>query len=139
MKDLNPSAIKFTKKLHLGLSSFIVITVGIIYGANPTSILPYVFGFEVESLELKNIFRAIMGLYLAIGVFWIVGFVKPKYWHTATLANILFMGGLAFGRIVSTVFDGVSSQFTIGLVLELFFMVWGIYNLNTSVKEKRGN
>jgi len=139
MKDLNPSAIKFTNKLHLGLSSFIVIAVGFIYGANPSEILPYVFGIEVESLELKNIFRAIMGLYLAIGVFWIVGIVKPKYWQTATLTNTIFMGGLAFGRIVSTIFDGVSLQFTIGLVLELFFMVWGIYNLNTVVKEKKAN
>jgi len=139
MKDINPSAIKFTKKLHLGLSSFIVILVGVIYGANPSEILPYVFGFEVESLELKNIFRAIMGLYLTIGLFWIVGIVKPKYWQTATLTNVIFMGGLAFGRIVSTIFDGVSPQFTVGLILELIFMVWGIYNLNTSVKEKIPN
>lgn len=139
MKEIKQDAIKFTNKLHLGLSSLIVITVGVIYGANPSEILPYVFGFEVESLELKNIFRAIMGLYLAIGVFWIVGIVKTKYWQAATLTNIIFMGGLAFGRIVSTIFDGVSEQFTVGLVLELIFMVWGIYNLNTSVKEKKVN
>lgn len=139
MKEIKPGSIAFSKKLHLVLSSFIVILVGFIYGVNPGEILSYVFGFEVESLELKNIFRASMGLYLAIGIFWIVGILKPKYWQTATLTNIIFMGGLAFGRIVSTVFDGVSPQFTVGLVLELFFMFWGIYNLNTSVKDKTAN
>jgi len=41
------------------------------------------------------------------------------------------MGGLAAGRIVSTIFDGVSDQFIVGLVLEFIFLIWGIYLLKT--------
>jgi len=70
-----------------------------------------------------------MGLYLAIGGFWVYGIIYEKYWATATLVNILFMGGLTFGRLVSTFFDGISPQFMVGLALEFLFMLWGIYNL----------
>lgn len=126
----------FTKNLQLGISAIIVIIVGLIYGINPSEILPKVFGFDVQELELKNIFRAIMGLYLTLGTFWIIGIRKPTYWLIATLTSILFMGGLAFGRIISTIFDGVSLQFTVGLILELTLMIWGIYNLKNELNIK---
>lgn len=121
--------IKTLKKLHLGISAFIVISVSFVYGGNPSSFLPYVFGFEVEAVALKNILRATMGLYIAFGCYWVYGLMKPKYWRSATISNILFMGGLAAGRVISTIFDGVSDQFMVGLVLEIIFMGWGIYLL----------
>ncbi len=116
-------------KFHLGISALIVISVGLLYGFAPSKFMPLVFNFNVESLELKNMLRAIMGLYLGFGIYWIVGIVKPSQWRTATLANVIFMGGLAFGRIISTLVDGISEQFMGGLLLELIFMVWGIWNL----------
>jgi len=122
---------KIPKKLHLGISAFIVISVSFVYGGNPSSFLPYIFGFEVEAIDLKNILRAIMGLYIAFGCYWIYGLLHPKYWRSATISNVLFMGGLAAGRIVSTIFDGVSDQFIVGLVLEFIFLIWGIYLLKT--------
>ena len=134
-KETKPLKDRFVKNLQLGASTSIVLTIGLVYGLNPNKILPYVFGFEVQDLELKNIFRAIMGLYWALGTFWITGIMKPKHWRTATLINVLFMGGLAFGRIVSTIFDGISEQFIVGLILELIFMVWGIYNLKNIFPE----
>lgn len=126
------------KNLHLGISAFIVISVSFVYGGNPSSFLPYVFGFEVEAIDLKNILRAIMGLYIAFGCYWIYGLVQPKYWRSATISNVLFMGGLAAGRIVSTIFDGVSDQFMVGLILEIIFLIWGIYLLKaeTTSEEK---
>lgn len=117
------------KNLQLSLSALVVISVSFVYGGNPSVFLPYVFGFEVLDIDLKNILRAIMGLYLAIGGFWVYAIFNQKYWETATVLNILFMGGLAFGRLVSTLFDGISPQFMVGLVLEFVFMLWGIYNL----------
>ncbi|WP_052188122.1 DUF4345 domain-containing protein [Cellulophaga sp. Hel_I_12] len=117
------------KNLQLLLSALVVISVSFVYGGNPSVFMPYVFGFDVVAIDLKNILRAVMGLYLAIGGFWVYGIVHQKYWETATLLNILFMGGLAFGRLVSTIFDGVSQQFMVGLVLEFIFMLWGMHNL----------
>jgi len=117
------------KNLQLTLSAIVVISISFVYGGNPSVFLPYVFGFDVIDIDLKNIFRAIMGLYLAISCFWIYGIRNKNYWESATLVNILFMGGLALGRLVSTILDGISPQFVVGFILEFIFMLWGIYNL----------
>jgi len=119
----------FYLNLQLGLSAAIVIAVSFVYGGNPSVFLPYVFGFEVQDIDLKNIFRAIMGLYWAFGVFWIVGIYTSQYTRAALFSNILFMGGLALGRIISTILDGVSPQYVVGLILELLMFGWGVYNL----------
>lgn len=114
--------------LHLRVSAVIVVLAGLMYGAAPSSILPVVFGFEVEDLELQNIFRAIMGLYIALGVYWWYGSIKTQFWKGATISNIVFMGGLAFGRLLSTFLDGFSPQYFIGMILEFIMMFWAIYN-----------
>ena len=116
------------KNLHLLLSGVIVITAGIVYGGYPKVLMPMILDFKVESLELKNMLRAVMGIYMGIGVFWIIGSYKAKFWSAATLSNVLFMGGISFGRIISTLFDGVSIYFTPALILELLFFGWGLYN-----------
>jgi hypothetical protein len=118
------------KNLHLGLSSLTIIGVGLAYGINPNKILPFFFDFKVESVDLNNVFRAIMGLYLGLGMYWIIGIFKPEHWRNATIISTIFMGGLAFGRIISILLDGIpSSPFSIGTVLEILFMTWGIRNL----------
>ena len=101
----------------------------LVYGANPGKFLPLIFDFQVDNLELKNIFRAVMGLYLAFAAYWVVGIRRPAHWRNATISNILFMGGLGAGRLVSTILDGVSPAYTLGMILELLMMAWGIYNL----------
>ena len=122
-------SMKNPKNLNLLLSGVIVIIAGIVYGGHPTYIMPELLGFEVVDLELKNMLRAIMGIYMGVGLFWVLGSLKPKLWYAATLCNVLFMGGISFGRIVSTLFDGVSPLFTPALILELLFFGWGLYNL----------
>jgi hypothetical protein len=118
------------KNLHLGLSSLIVIAVGLAYGINSSKVLPFFFDFKVESIDLSNVFRALMGLYLGLATYWIIGIFKIKHWRNATLMSTIFMGGLAFGRIISIIFDGIPSfAFSIGTVLEIMFMIWGIRNL----------
>ncbi|WP_310555406.1 DUF4345 domain-containing protein [Flavobacterium sp.] len=126
------------KNLHLGLSSFTVIGVGLSYGISPNEILPFFFDFKVESVDLNNVFRAIMGLYLGLAIYWIIGIFKPKNWQNATLIVIIFMGGLALGRIISIMLDGIPSlPFSIGTLLEIIFMIWGIRNLKTENIIKR--
>ncbi|MFS4491445.1 DUF4345 domain-containing protein [Maribacter sp. 2308TA10-17] len=120
---------KLIKNLQLGISAAVVFIASFVYGGNPSKFLPYIFGFEVQDLELKNIFRAIMGLYIAFGIYWIIGIQNPKHWQGATISNIIFMGGLTIGRLVSTILDGVSIQYSIGMILEALFFLWGYYNL----------
>lgn len=117
------------KNLNLLLSGIIVIIAGLVYGGHPTVWMPMILDYNVDSLELKNMLRAVMGIYMGIGVYWLIGAFKPKFWNGATLCNILFMGGISFGRIISTFFDGVSVLLTPALFLELLFFVWGLYNM----------
>lgn len=70
-----------------------------------------------------------MGLYLAMVFIWIAGILKPRFWETATIANVFFMGGLAAGRLLSLVTDGLPSlSLVIGLGIEILLFVWGYYN-----------
>jgi len=93
-------------------------------------ILPLLFDFKVDAINLANIFRAMMGLYLGISVIWVMGIIKSKFWVTATITNITFMGGLALGRLVSLALDGVPGiYFLIGFMLEAVLAIWGLKNL----------
>ncbi len=117
----------FLKNLHLLISVSIVMPFSFVYGLSPAEILPQYFDFTVETTDLKNVFRAIMGLYLAISALWLLGMLKPTLWKTATLVNILFMLGLAFGRLLSLVLDGTPSQtFVTALFLELALGLYGV-------------
>jgi hypothetical protein len=118
------------KNLHLIISVIVVIPAAFIYGIFPSGILPYLFDFRVETVDLNNVFRAIMCLYLATAVLWVLGIFKPRYWETATLVNIVFMIGLAAGRILSLLIDGFPSiAFAIGLVGELTLGLFSWYQL----------
>ncbi len=134
MSSISNKYINF-KNLHLIISLFIVIPTALIYGLSPASILPIFFDFEVNTVELTNVFRALMGLYLGISTIWLAGILKPEYWQTATIINITFMAGLAFGRIISLAVDGVPSLgFIIGLLAECVLAVYAVIQLRNNSK-----
>jgi hypothetical protein len=121
---------KSFKNLHLAVSVLLIVPVALVYGLLPGKILPGLFDFTIHTTDLSIIFRATMGLYLGMAVFWIMGIVKSKTWVAATTANIFFMGGLAIGRIVSLLLDGSPNvYFLTGLFVELLLALWGIRNL----------
>ena len=121
---------KSFKNLHLAISAFLIVPVALVYGLLPGNILPGLFDFTINTTDLSNVFRAMMGLYLGMAGFWIMGIIKPKIWVAATMANIFFMGGLATGRIVSLLLDGTPDiYFLTGLFVEALLAVWGIRNL----------
>lgn len=120
------------KKLHLIISGIIIILVGYAYGFYYHLIFPNHFIIEQGTTELKNVFRALMGLYWAMGMYWIIGAIKTNHWRSATISCILFMGGLAFGRIINIALENWPDKaFIIGLAVELLLMLWGIFNLRT--------
>ena len=76
-----------------------------------------------------------MGLYVGFATYWIIGIFKCDHWRNATLSSVIFMGGLAFGRMVSILIDGVPSvAFLVGTVAEIVLMLWGIHNLKIESK-----
>jgi hypothetical protein len=108
----------------------VVIPAALFYGLFPDKTLPVLLDFEVHSTDLKNVFRAILGLYLAFSSLWIVGIVQPKFWKAATISNCLFMLGLGFGRLLSIVLDGIpSSLFVFGTIGELTLGFYTMYLL----------
>ena len=116
------------KNIHLLFSSILLTIVSFGYGFGYQ--IADVFSFSVTSVDLENIFKAIMGLYLAMAGFWLYGVINPNYWKAATLVNILFMLGLAVGRTVSILLDGIPSDLWIlGTIGEFVIGFWGIYNL----------
>lgn len=118
------------KNLHLAVSVSLIIPVALAYGVCPDVVLFKLFNIEVETANLANIFRAMMGLYLGMSAIWVAGIFHTKHWAVATWMNVVFMGGLACGRLLSLVLDGLPSMlFLIGLVLEAALACWGFNNL----------
>jgi len=116
------------KNLHLLISLSIVIPTGIIYGS--PSILPKQLNIEVNTIDLSNMLKANMCLYLGISFVWILGVWKPKYWKRATELNILFMLTLAIGRALSMIIDGLPTiGYLFGIIAEFILGLYSIYQL----------
>jgi Domain of unknown function (DUF4345) len=136
MQSLSTKPFTPKKTLHLKISAIIILSIGVGYGLYPNNFFPGIFDFKAGSTDLKNIFRAIMGLYFGMVAVWLAGIIKPRLWVTATITNIAFMGGLAAGRLISLLADGLPSiSLVLGLAGEIMLASWGVFNLrNYSLK-----
>ncbi|CAM1353464.1 DUF4345 domain-containing protein [Tenacibaculum halocynthiae] len=125
---MNYKGILFFKNLHLVISLLIVVPTAIIYGT--PSILSTNLNIEVSTIDLSNLLKAIMCLYIGISCIWLVGIIKEKYWKSATQLNILFMLTLATGRILSIIMDGIPTNgYVFGVIAELIIGLFSVYQL----------
>ncbi len=125
------------KNGHLILSAVILIPASLLYGLYPEQVFPRMFEVDIESVDLKNIFRAIMFLYLGMANVFILGVLKRDYWRFATLLVIVFMGSLALGRTMSFIIDGSPSLiFKLGLFGELILAVFSFLQLRYHTGKK---
>lgn len=121
------------KNTHLTISSFVVILVAVIFGFAPNVF----FKLTLNTGDEKNILKGIMGIYLAFALLWILGANRSKFWKIATVSNIIFMFGLAFGRLVSMLFDGIPSLLLIlGFCGEIILGSYGVYIFQQHQKRK---
>ncbi len=110
--------------MHLLISSFIIIPVGLVYGFAPNLL----FDINLNSIDEYNVFKAVMGLYIAFGILFIFGIFNKKFWKSATIANAFLMFGLASGRILSLFSDGIpSTLFCVGIFGEIILGVYALY------------
>jgi len=117
----------FVNKIHLVISIIIVIPAALIYGFEPKLLLD----MYAETVDERNFHMAIMGLYLVFSLLWILGITKEDYFKLALISNIIFMSGLAFGRILSIFLDGLPTSFYLyGTIGELVLGVYGVYVLS---------
>lgn len=104
-----------------------LIPIALSYGFMPAKSLGFLFGIEVANINLENILRAVMGLYLALVVFWLMGAFKSNLREPALYSLIVFMYGLAAGRIISFLVDGIPHPLIIiYLLLELLLGTLGM-------------
>ncbi len=94
-------------RLILLLAALGLIPIALSYGVVPTKSVPFLLEFPVEGTNQSHVFRAIMGLYLANVLFWIVGALRQPLQRAALWSLFLFMAGLAAGRLLSLLLDGL--------------------------------
>lgn len=125
---MNYKGILFLKNLHLVISLLIVVPTAIIYGT--PLMLSTNLNIEVITIDLSNLLKAIMCLYIGISCIWLIGIIKEKYWKSATQLNILFMLTLASGRILSIIIDGIPTNgYVFGVIAELVIGLFSVYQL----------
>ncbi|BBB29726.1 DUF4345 domain-containing protein [Neptunomonas japonica] len=99
-------------------SFFTICIIGLLYGASPSW---FFRSFLLESpppgVDQSHILRAVMMLYIALGLFWLYCAFSEKYRDAGIVVLCVFCGGLVTGRILSVVIDGIPSPL---LVLYVF-------------------
>ena len=106
------------------------------YGVAPEISLRYLFDIDATPTNVTHIFRAIMGLYMALALFWLVGAFTKKYKLHALYSLVIFMLGLAVGRVGSLIVDGIPHWLlVVYLFLELGFGIVGIKMINQESRE----
>ena len=116
------------KNSHLLVSLLIVVPTAFIYGS--PSILSKQLDIQVNSIDLSNMLKTQLCLYLGISMVWILGIWKPNYWKRATELNILFMLTLAIGRAISMVMDGIpTTGFVFAIIAECVLGFYSVFQL----------
>lgn len=108
--------------------------IALAYGLMPATTVPMLYGVEIDSVNIAHIFRAVMGLYLAMVIFWVLGATQEPLRFAALCSVVVFMGGLAMGRLLSLFVDGIpATALMIYLALEVGFALLG-YKFAKSLK-----
>ena len=118
---MEKSTVEKLQKVLLLFVSVGLVPIALGYGLVPEKSMDYLFGISVTGINLAHILRAVMGLYLALVIFWVIGAFKVHLRQAALYSLVVFMFGLAAGRILSIIVDGVPNWLLIesGILLIL--------------------
>ncbi len=107
-----------------------LIPIAMSYGVMPQKSLLFLFDVSIADTNSVHIFRAIMGLYLGFALFWILGAFDVRLRQAALYSLVVFMFGLAAGRGLSVIVDGMPHWLLIAyLLIELVFGGIGVFLL----------
>jgi predicted membrane protein len=127
-------------KLQKSLLIFVaigLIPIALGYGLMPEKSMSYLFDLSVTETNLSHILRAVMGLYLALVIFWLMGAFNTQLRQAALYSLVVFMFGLAGGRILSLFVDGVPNWLlVVYLALELLFGILGLVLVRKSTQQE---
>jgi hypothetical protein len=115
-------------RFYLIFSAAGLLPIAMSYGLDPNRILPKLFQFHPVEGDMVHVLRAIMGLYFATIILWLLGAIRGgSMMRTALISEIVFMSGLAAGRLLDILLDGWPSPVLIAYtVAELLLAAWGI-------------
>ena len=133
MNDASPS---MKARAFLIFCAVGLVPIALGYGAKPSASLDILFGITVDTTNLTHIMRAVMGLYLGMVVIWIWGAFDKKMTIPALVSCAVFMLGLAAGRILSFILDGMPHWLlVVYAVLEIVLGLAAIVIYKGSVNE----
>ena len=120
-------------KKHFLIFAFVaVIPIALAYGISPDWFASTFLGIDMLDTNIAHILRAIMCLYLALGLFWLYSAFNQAYRNPALLTVVLFTGGLVVGRLISYFVDGQPQPILIlyiGLEFILVPMAYWVFRL----------
>jgi len=133
MNDASPS---MKARAFLIFCAVGLVPIALGYGAKPSASLDILFGITVDTTNLTHIMRAVMGLYLGMVVIWVWGAFNKQMTIPALVSCAVFMLGLAAGRILSFILDGMPHWLLIVYaVLEIVLGLAAIVIYKGSVNE----
>lgn len=94
------------KKIYLVFAACAVAVIALLYGVSPQWFARFFLGAPDIDPGLAHILRAVMGLYLALGLFWLYAAFNDAYRNAAVLMTVIFCAGLVSGRLISLVVEG---------------------------------
>ena len=116
------------KKLFLLFAFICVSMIALLYGVSPSWFAATFLTISALDPNIAHILRAVMGLYLALGLFWLYAAFHEKLRNTAILTTIIFSAGLVSGRLLSFLIDGKPSPLLLTYaVLELSLIPIAIF------------
>ena len=116
------------KKYFLIIAFLAVSIIALLYGISPRWFAQTFLNVPEMPLDFAHILRAVMGLYLALGLFWLFSAFSDKYRNAAVLTTVIFAGGLVTGRLVSLFADGQPSTILlVYIALELGLVPIGLW------------
>lgn len=120
------------KKYFLIFASLMVSFIALAYGVSPTWFAHTFLGVDQLDLNLAHILRAVMGLYIALAIFWFISAFSEKNRNIAVLTTLIFAAGLVSGRLLSVVEEGIPSallSFYIVAELALVPVAYWVYKV----------
>ncbi|MCK5191255.1 MAG: DUF4345 domain-containing protein [Methylococcales bacterium] len=111
------------KKYFLIFAFVAVGIIALLYGVSPKWFAQTFLDVPELSLDIAHILRAVMCLYIALGLFWLYAAFNDTYRNFAVLTTAIFAGGLVTGRIISLFADGQPSGILVLYVAMEFVLV----------------
>ena len=123
------------KKVLLVFAFVTVCTIALLYGISPQWFFEtFLVDSQNPSIDQSHILRAVMMLYIALGLFWLYSAFSDKYRDAGLVVLAVFCGGLVTGRILSVIVDGTPSPLlSVYIFMELSLVpvcIWLLRRVN---------